>query len=245
MRYMLIVGATSDMARALAELYAADGWNLYLAVRHAEDIDPLARDLKLRFGIDTKVFELDILSYQDSENLYRKLDPKPSAVAVFVGYMPDQARAQKSIKETVRTIRVNLEGPACFLNVVAEDMEHRGEGCIIGVSSVAGDRGRASNYIYGSAKAGFTAYLSGLRARLYPKGVHVLTVKPGFVRTRMTEGLDLPGFLVASPERVAKDIYRAHKKRKDVLYTPWFWRLIMLVIRSIPEGIFKRLAKNP
>lgn len=132
MKYMLIVGATSDMARALAELYAADGWNLYLTARHAEDIDPLARDLRLRFGIDTRVFKLDILSYQDFEDFYGNLDPKPSVVAIFVGYLSDQARAQKDIEETVRTIRVNFEGPACFLNVVAEDMECRGEGCIKG-----------------------------------------------------------------------------------------------------------------
>lgn len=241
MPWLLIVGATSDMARALAREYASRGWNLYLAARRPEDLIPLARDLGLRFGVKTKTLELDITAYYTFASFYSSLDPKPLGVAVFVGYLPDQTLAQSRMDETIKTIRVNYEGPVCLLNLIASDMEKRGEGFIIGVSSVAGDRGRPSNYIYGSAKAGFTAYLSGLRARLHRRGVHVLTVKPGFVRTKMTERMKLPRLLTASPERVARDIYRAQQARKNVLYTPWFWRWIMLAVRLIPERIFKTM----
>jgi hypothetical protein len=127
------------------------------------------------------------------------------------------------------------------LNIIANDFEQRRSGVIIGVSSVAGDRGRGSNYMYGSAKAGFTAYLSGLRNRLAKSNVHVITVKPGFVRTRMTEGLPLPGPVTAKPEQVARDVFKAYRGRRNEVYTLWMWRYIMLVIKLIPEAIFKRL----
>jgi len=125
---------------------------------------------------------------------------------------------------------------------VYNDFEKRKSGFIIGISSVAGDRGRKSNYIYGSAKAALTAYLSGLRNRLYVANVHVLTVKPGFVATKMTEGMDLPEKLTAQPEAVAEDIYRAQQKNKNVLYTKWIWRWVMLIIKVIPEWKFKRMS---
>ncbi|MCL4128207.1 UNVERIFIED_CONTAM: hypothetical protein GTU68_062310 [Idotea baltica] len=121
-------------------------------------------------------------------------------------------------------------------------MENRKEGTIVGISSVAGERGRASNYLYGSAKAGFTSFLSGLRNRLAGKGVHVLTVKPGFVDTAMTEGLDLPGPLTAQPQQVARAVFKAVGKKKNTLYTLWMWRYVMLIIRNIPEAIFKKLS---
>ena len=138
-------------------------------------------------------------------------------------------------------MRSNYEGPAAILSVFADLFEARGSGTIVGISSVAGDRGRATNYIYGSAKAGFTAFLSGLRNRLARKGVHVLTVLPGFVATRMTEQLDLPKALTAEPKEVALAIERAVKGKRNTIYVRPVWALIMLIIRSIPEAIFKRL----
>ena len=127
------------------------------------------------------------------------------------------------------------------MNIIANDFEQRRSGTIIGISSVAGDRGRQSNYLYGSAKAALTTYLSGLRNRLARSNVHVVTVKPGFVRTKMTSGLALPGPLTAKPERVAADIFDAYQKRGDQLYTLWPWRYLMFIIRNIPEPVFKRL----
>ena len=128
-----------------------------------------------------------------------------------------------------------------ILSVIADDFEKRGSGCIAAISSVAGDRGRQSNYIYGSAKAGLTAYLSGLRNRLTSKGVHVMTVKPGFCRTKMTENLELPAALTASPEQVAHAVYRGMEKGRSTVYTLWMWRWIMLIIKHIPEPIFKKM----
>jgi short-subunit dehydrogenase len=127
--------------------------------------------------------------------------------------------------------------------VFARKFADRGHGTIVGISSVAGDRGRASNFIYGSAKAGFTAYLSGLRARYFRAGVRVVTVKPGFVRTRMTEGLRLPPILTAEAQEVAAAIYRSAEERKnDVIYVRRVWRYVMISIRSMPEALFKRLG---
>ena len=136
----------------------------------------------------------------------------------------------------------NFEGPGLLLGFFAGQMAKRGTGTIVGISSVAGDRGRATNYVYGSAKAGFTAFLSGLRNRLASRGVHVLTVKPGFVRTKMTEGMKLPPPLTAEPEEVARRVYRAAEvKKTDLIYVRPAWRLIMAIIRNIPEARFKRM----
>jgi short-subunit dehydrogenase len=156
--------------------------------------------------------------------------------------MGDQEQARIDFHEVHTTIDVNYTGAVSILNVVAADFEQRGHGTIAGISSVAGDRGRQSNYIYGSAKAGFTAYLSGLRNRLAGTGVHVMTVKPGFCRTKMTENLELPAALTASPEQVAEAVFHGMDKQPNVIYTRWMWRWIMLIIRHIPEFIFKKMG---
>ena len=160
--------------------------------------------------------------------------------AVFVGSMPAQADIDADPGLIDGTVTDSFTGPARFLHLLAPVIEERGMGSIVGVGSVAGDRGRLGNYVYGAAKAGFHTYLSGLRNRLTRAGGHVVTVKPGFVDTAMTWGL--PGmFLVASPEKVAADILRAVERRRNVIYTPVFWTLIMLIIRHIPEPVFKKM----
>ena len=136
---------------------------------------------------------------------------------------------------------VNYVGAVSILNIIAAKYVEAGKGVIVGISSVAGERGRQSNFFYGSAKAGFTAYLSGLRNRLFPKNVHVLTVKPGFVATKMTENMVTPKPVTATPDEVANAIYTAVEKKKNVIYVKWMWRWIMLIIRSIPESMFKKL----
>ena len=155
--------------------------------------------------------------------------------------MGDQALQQHDIDAAIHVLRSNFEGPASIFGHLANRFAARGSGTLVGISSVAGDRGRATNYIYGSAKAGFTAYLSGLRNRLAKQGVHVVTVLPGFVATQMTEGLDLPARLTAQPDEVARAIERAVIKRHNIIYVRPIWRLIMAIIRTIPEPVFKRL----
>ena len=242
MKNVLILGATSDMAQAVAKKYAAEGWSITLAARNMGLLEPIASDLRVRSGMEIKSLEFDALNFSGHRNFYESLKIKPDAVICVFGYMGDQLLARTDFDEVHKTIDVNYTGAVSILNLVAEDFESRGSGSIVGISSVAGDRGRQSNYIYGSAKAGFTAYLAGLRNRLAKKGVHVMTVKPGFCRTKMTENMELPGALTAEPEQVAHAIFQGLEKKRNVVYTLWMWQWIMLIIRHIPEFIFKKLG---
>jgi decaprenylphospho-beta-D-erythro-pentofuranosid-2-ulose 2-reductase len=238
----LILGAKSDIARGLAHRWAQDGFDLYLAGRNAaSEIEPDVKDLSIRYKVQAKAIEFDALAYDTHVPMYAALDPKPDVVICVLGSMPDQKAMEKDFALARKTMETNYIGCVNILSIAANDMEARKSGSIIGISSVAGERGRASNYFYGSAKAGFTAFLSGLRNRMALAGLHVMTVKPGFVYTKMTEGLPLPAPLTASPEQVAQDVFKAWKRKKNVLYTKWMWRWIMQIIRSIPEWKFKKM----
>jgi short-subunit dehydrogenase len=166
----------------------------------------------------------------------------PDTVVCVIGELGDQNRAQVDVDYAAAILRTNFEGPALLLGALAENFLQRGNGTLVGVSSVAGERGRRSNYVYGAAKAGFTAFLSGLRSRMTGSGVRVVTILPGFVRTRMTAGMKLPSLLTAEPIEVAQAIYDAAERRKrDVTYVRPIWRIIMAVIRAMPEPIFKKM----
>ena len=239
---LLILGANSDIAYAIANQFAKqEKSDLYLASRNLELLDKKVEDLKIRHDVKVRAFEFDAGAYETHADFYHRLDPKPDVVVMAFGYLGDQAIAQENFNETRRIIDTNYTGAVSLLEVIAADFEKRGAGCIIGISSVAGDRGRQSNYIYGSAKGAFSTYLDGLRNRLNRSKVHVMTVKPGFVNTKMTADLNLPGLLTAATGQVAQDIYQAYLKSKNTLYTLWFWRWIMVIIRMIPEPIFKRM----
>ncbi len=242
MSYVLIIGAKSDIAKEIARTYAKNGYNLYLAARKAEELEDLKQDIQVRSGVEVKLQEFDITAYDTHEEFYSSLEEKPLGVIVVSGYMVEQKLAQEDFNESLQTINVNYTGAVSILNIVANDFEQERRGFIVGVSSVAGDRGRKANYIYGSAKAAFSAYLGGLRNRLFDSGVSVLTVKPGFVNTKMTENLDLPEKLTAEPEDVANDIYNAQQKGRNVLYTKSIWMLVMLIIKHIPEFMFKKMS---
>lgn len=241
--YVLVLGATSDIARELSYLLAEEGYNLYIAGRNMELLEATERDIKLRFNVDVKSLYFDARKYETHKEFFRSLNPEPNGVIVSFGYLGNQSIAHEDFSEAEKVIDVNLKGAISILEVVARSFENSGEKdrFIVGISSVAGDRGRGSNYIYGAAKSGFTIYLQGLRNRLCSKGIHVITVKPGFVKTKMTAGLKAPMGLSASPRQVAKDIVKAIKKKKYVIYTPWYWKFIMLIVRSIPESIGCRL----
>ena len=236
----LIVGASSDIAAAVSRRLAAGGRGLYLAGRDVGELELQAKDLEIRHGVPAVAVRLDLLDFASLAAAYDALPHPPDRVFVFVGYLGDQPTAQNDLDETRRIVDTNFTGPVSLLNHVANDFERRGAGHIVGVSSVAGDRGRASNYLYGSAKAGLTAYLSGLRNRLFRSGVAVTTVRPGFVRTRMTEGMALPAALTATPDAAAARIVAAAEARRDSIYVLPVWRLVMTVIRALPEFVFKR-----
>ncbi|APX14042.1 SDR family oxidoreductase [Tateyamaria omphalii] len=240
---LLLVGGTSDIGRAVAATYAARGWTVTLAARDAEGAERNADDIRTRSGAhQVAVQHLDILDTGSFEGFLDGLDTLPDTVVCVVGMLGDQSRAQEDTDHATTVMRTNFEGPALLLEMVAARFAARGHGLIVGVSSVAGDRGRASNYVYGAAKAGFTAYLSGLRNRLGKTDVHVATVKPGFVRTSMTADMDLIGPLTAEPDAVADRIAALETRPSDVVYVLGIWRLIMFIIRAIPETIFKKLS---
>jgi len=241
MKNVLILGATSDMAQAIAKKYAAEGWGLTLAALEMDLLVPIASDLKVRSDVELQIRDFNATDYASHQALYESLEHKPDAVIACFGYMGDQLDARTDMAEVQRTIDINFTGMVSVLNIIAADFEKRGNGTIAAISSVAGDRGRQSNYIYGSAKAGLTAYLSGLRNRLAKKGVHVMTIKPGFVHTKMTESMALPAALTASPEQVAEAVYRGMQRGSNTIYILWMWRFIMLVIKHIPEFIFKKM----
>lgn len=238
---VLILGASSDMAVAIAREMASDGYSIQLAARRADRLKPLQADLSLRFQVACTLHEFDAEDTATHNSFYASLPEKPDIAITVFGYMADNELAISQWEEAARTIQVNYTGAVSIMNCIAADFIKRKSGLLVGISSVAGLRGRQSNFIYGSAKAGFTAYLSGLRNRLFREGIHVVTVLPGFVYTRMTENLNLPGLLTAKPEQVASAVVKAIRKKKNVVYIKWFWRWIMLIIRMIPEFMFKKL----
>lgn len=239
---ILILGARSDIGLAIAHRFAADGHDVQLAARNADTLEADRTDIAVRHQVAATVHEFDALAPQTQDTFIDALPVLPEIVVCAVGLMGIQPESEKDRAAAARVIRSNFEGPANIFLAFAERFEQRGSGVLVGISSVAGERGRATNYIYGSAKAGFTAFLSGLRNRLTSKNVTVITVLPGFVATQMTEGLNLPQKLTAQPQDVANATSRAITRGKDVVYVLRFWWLIMLIIRNIPERIFKKMS---
>lgn len=242
MANVLILGALSDVAKALAHEYASNRHTIMLAARQSERLAPMVSDLEIRYSTKAYALEFDAEQFETHEQFYHQLPLLPDVVICVFGYLGNTDKGLEDWTECKKILDVNYVGAVSILNVAASSMlKHNTKGTIIGISSVAGERGRQSNFLYGSAKAGFTAYLSGLRNKLYHHGIHVLTVKPGFIKTAMTEGMPLNPKLTATPQQVAKAIYRAAAKKQDVLYVLWMWRYIMCIIRNIPEGIFKKM----
>lgn len=236
---ILILGARSDIGKAVAHKFASLGHPVQLAARNVDTLAADKADMELRHNVPVTVHEFNALATDAHEAFVAGLPELPQAVVCAVGLMGEQEENERDIEAAGRVMRSNYEGPASILAVLANHFEDRGSGTLVGISSVAGDRGRATNYVYGSAKAGFTAFLSGLRNRLAKRGVHVVTVLPGFVATQMTEGMDLPAHLTAQPSEVADAIARAVERKKDVIYVRPIWHLIMTIIRNIPERVFK------
>lgn len=237
---VLIIGARSDIAMAIARGYAAIGHDLQLAARSSQSLQADADDLAGRHGVKVSVHELDILDTGSFAAFLDGLPALPGIALCAVGLLGEQGHSERDLEAASLVMRSNYEGPSLLLGLIANRFAQRGSGTIVGISSVAGERGRASNYVYGSAKAGYTAFLSGLRNRLAGSGVHVMTVLPGFVRTRMTAQMDLPARLTAEPDAVAKSVIEAARKQRDVIYAKPVWRIVMAVIKALPEVIFKR-----
>jgi short-subunit dehydrogenase len=244
MNKILIVGATSAIAEATARIYAAKGARLFLVARNAQRLDAVAADLRTRGAAAVETEAMDANAFDRHRALVERADQALGGIDLALiahGTLPDQKACERSF-ELIRTeLETNCLSTLSLLTHLANLLEPRGTGTLAVISSVAGDRGRQSNYVYGTAKGAVSLFLQGLRNRLSKSGVRVLTIKPGFVDTPMTA--DFPkGALWAKPEQIASGIERAVEKGRDIVYLPGFWRLIMLVIRAIPEGIFKRLS---
>lgn len=241
MSTVLILGAASDMAVAIAKKYASQGYAIQLAARNIDRLKALQSDIAIRYNTTCTAHEFDAINFSSHQAFFDALPVKPDITICVFGYLGENDMARANWAESEKIIHTNYTGAVSILNVVSNYYAAQKKGVIAGISSVAGERGRQSNYIYGSAKAGFTAYLSGLRNRMFHEQVHVVSVQPGFVYTRMTENLTLPPLLTAQPEAVADTVFKAVAKKKNVVYVKWFWRWIMLIIKSIPEFMFKKL----
>jgi short-subunit dehydrogenase len=238
---VLLLGATSDISVAIAKEFGAHGYSLQLAARNTEHLSPIQSDLKIRYNVDCTIHAFDALNYDSHQSFFDNLPVKPDVTVCVFGVMYEEEDAWNDWKLTHRMIDTNYTGAVSILNIVAKYYSAQKKGTIVGISSVAGERGRQSKLIYGSAKAAFSAYLAGLRNKLFKDNVHVVSVKPGFVYTKMTEELPLPKPLTAQPDEVAKAVFKAVEKKKNTIYTKWMWKYIMMIIKNVPEPVFKKM----
>jgi short-subunit dehydrogenase len=243
MQHILIIGATSAIAVATARLYAQRGDHLHLMARDARRLEQLAADLRVRGATEVTTAPFDALATATHEETIAAVFEQLPSVDVALlahGSLPDQAACEQNAELALREIQVNAVGTVSVLGALANRMATQGSGCIAVITSVAGDRGRQSNYIYGASKAMVSTYLQGLRNRLFSHGVQVLDIRPGFVDTPMTADFD-KGLLWAQPDAIARAIVKGVEKGRGLIYTPFFWRYILWVIRMIPEPLFKRM----
>jgi len=241
-RKVLIVGATSAIAEATARLFAAEGDRLCLVGRNVTRLQAIAEDLRVRGAAQVETVALDANDFSLHESVLTQVAQLMGGldtVLIAHGTLPDQQACQASVEATLEAITTNALSVIALLTLIANRFEQEGSGTIAVISSVAGDRGRQSNYVYGTAKSAVSTFAQGLRNRLSRTGVKVVTIKPGFVDTPMTAAFK-KGTLWATPGAVAKRIHRAMAKGEDVVYTPWFWRWIMAIIKAVPESIFKK-----
>jgi len=245
MKTILILGATSAMAEQAARRWAADRCAFFLVGRNQAKLDAIAQDLKVRGAESVELHTADLADNGTHEAVLAAaasaFEKAPDIALIAHGVLGDQEAEQGDPEQAEFNLRTNFLSPAHLAGRLAEQMAEAGQGTVAVISSVAGDRGRQSNYIYGSAKAGLNAYLSGLRNRMHKQNVRIVTIKPGFVDTPMTAHIK-KGPLFASAKKAGSLIYRHTNRGTAVAYVPWFWRFIMLIIRHIPEAVFKRLS---
>ena len=244
MQKILIIGATSAIAEHSARLFAARGDALFLVARNPDRLRVVAADLSVRGAMRAATATLDVTDFDAHQRVLDAAERELGGIDVVLvahGTLTDQAQCQESVEALRHEFDVNAISTIALLTRLASRLEAKRGGTLAVISSVAGDRGRQSNYVYGSAKAAVSTFLGGLRQRLAKSNVNVLTIKPGFVDTPMTAGIPNKGALWAQPERIAAGIVKAIDRRRSIVYLPWFWRWIMLVIGQIPEPLFKRV----
>lgn len=243
MKRILIIGATSAIAHSCARVWAEEGCELFLVARNLAKLEQNAADLTARGAKAVAVHVMDAADFDAHSPMLESCSMALSQIDIALiahGTLPDQKACEQDVSVALRELANNGTSVVALLTVIANRMELQRCGVLAVISSVAGDRGRPSNYLYGTAKAAVSTYCEGLRARMFKVGVHVITIKPGFVDTPMTQGLGLPAALVVTSEHAAKLITKAVQKKRNTVYVPGFWRYVMLLIKSIPEVVFKR-----
>ena len=244
MKRILIIGATSAIAEHCARIWAANGDAMHLVARNEQHVQTIAADLKVRGASNVTTYCTDLNDTDEHEDLLNSANDALGGVDIVLiahGTLSNQKSCELSVKETLDEIQTNALSTISLLTIIAHRFEAKQSGTICVISSVAGDRGRASNYVYGSAKAMVTNFTSGLRQRLYKSNVSVVTIKPGFVDTPMTSEFK-KGFLWAKPNVVAALIVKATDKKKSEVYAPAFWLVLIAVVKFIPEKIFRRIS---
>lgn len=243
MSNILIVGATSAIAESTAKLWAKDGHRLYLLGRKTDRLASIVADLKVRGAKSVQFEQMEANDFAQHESIIKAASLAMGCIDIVLlayGTLSDQTACEQDFEATMQELNTNAISYISMLTHLANYFEAQGNGSIVVISSVAGDRGRKSNYVYGAAKGAVTIFLQGLRQRMYKSGVQVLTIKPGFVDTPMTVKFK-KGIIWVEPLSVAKIIYSSVKKNRNVVYAPWFWLVVMTVIKAIPESIFKKL----
>ena len=243
MENILIIGASSAVAEATARLYAEKGQQLYLIARNESKLNTISNDLKIRGAANVITSVLDVSDFdshkESIENAFNTLG-KVDTVLIAHGSLPAQEHCEHDFEEGLKTLNINAISTLSLLSHIANIMEEQKEGTIAVITSVAGDRGRQSNYFYGSAKGMVSIFLQGLRQRLYKANVHVVDIKPGFIDSPMTADFK-KGVLWSKPENIAAGIVKSIDNKRNVVYLPAFWKAIMMIITNIPEFVFKKI----
>lgn len=239
---VLVLGSVSSVGRAIASGFALKGFSLVLGDIEREENERVAKDIQIRYNVECQPIFFDASQFSEHEQFLQRVEEAlgefPTGVVMSFGYMPVQGQAEKDFQLAQRTVEINYLGVISVLERVLAKFEQRGYGFAIVFSSVAGDRGRKSNYIYGSSKGALTRYLEGVQHRISGKNIHVMIVKPGFMDTAMTYGLNLPAKLMAQPNEVGRIVIKSWEKGRQEIYVKWFWRWIMLIIRHLPRFVF-------
>ena len=238
MSSILIIGGNSEIGFAAAKIFAKNNFDIHLVSRNIDQLDIKKAEIINLYKVNCKVTYMDILEENEINEFFKKNNDSPEIILIASGFL------ETDEKNFEKIIKINYLSPLKFIEKSLEKYQpQKILKTIIGISSVAGDRGKKKNSIYSSAKSGFSSYLDGLRQRIYNKGIHVITVKPGWVNTKMTKDLNLPKFMTANAEIVGIEIFNSYKLKKNTLYVPRYWSVIMMIYKMVPEFIFKILAK--
>ena len=238
MSSILVIGGNSDIGYATAKVFAQNKYNIHLVSRNISQLEIKKKEIEDLYKVECKITSLDILNKENVNHYFDEYLESPSIILIAVGYMEVDEKNYEKIAS------INYLSPMTFIEKSLVKYKTQEKlNTIIGISSVAGDRGKKKNPVYSSSKSAFSSYLDGLRQRLYLDGIHVITVKPGFVRTKMTENLKLPKILISNVNHVGNKIFKAYKSKKNTLYVPRYWSIIMFIYKMIPETIFKIIAK--